>query len=151
MSMEKSKAPPAKGNGGAKSAAKSAQSAPAKAPQSAAAKASAPAPSPAPAPHVPPLFRKIDWLTFGITTFLVMLGYYLTLAPNLGLEDSGELAVGSYYAGIPHPPGYPVWTLYTWAWTLLPISNIAWRVALGSAAAGALACGLLGFVVSRGS
>jgi len=106
----------------------------------------------APAAHVPPLFRPIDWLTFGITALLVGIGYYLTLAPDLTLEDSGELAVASFYAGIPHPPGYPVWTIYTWLWaTLLPFSNIAWRVALGEGTAGALACGLLGFLVSRGS
>ncbi len=102
--------------------------------------------------HTPPLFRKIDWLTFGITTLLVWIGYYWTLAPNLTLEDSGELAVGSFYAGIPHPPGYPVWTLYTWLWAnFLPFNNIAWRVGLGEATAGAFACGLLGLLVSRGS
>ncbi len=105
-----------------------------------------------PPTRLPPLFRPIDWLTFGVTTLFVWIGYYLTLAPDLGLEDSGELAVGSFYAGIPHPPGYPVWTMYTWLWTvLLPFKNIAWRVALGEATAGALAAGLLGFLVSRGS
>ena len=109
-----------------------------------------PPPVPAPAP-VPPLFRKIDWITFAVTTALVWTGYYLTLAPDLTLEDSGELAVGSFYAGIPHPPGYPVWTIYTWLWTLLPFKNVAWRVALGEATGGAIASGLLGFLVSRGS
>jgi len=115
--------------------------------------AATPAPKPISAPpgNPPPLFRKIDWLTFAVTALFVWVGYYLTLAPDLTLEDSGELAVGSFYAGIPHPPGYPVWTIYTWLWSLLPISNVAWRVALGEATAGAVACGLLGFVVSRGS
>jgi tetratricopeptide (TPR) repeat protein len=115
-------------------------------------------PSPAKAPnpktqptHPPALFRKLDWITFGVTTLFVFVGYYLTLAPNLTLEDSGELAVGSYYAGVPHPPGYPVWTIYTWLFTLIPYSNIAWRVALSSAVAAALACGLLSLLVSRGS
>src|SRR6266404_3523796 len=65
-----------------------------------------------PPPRKTGLFRPLDWFTFGVTTFLVFLGYYLSLAPDLGLEDSGELAVGSFYAGVPHPPGYPVWTLY---------------------------------------
>jgi thioredoxin-like negative regulator of GroEL len=98
------------------------------------------------------LFRGTDWLTFLITFAVVWIGYYLTLAPELTLEDSGELATGSFYAGIPHPPGYPVWTIYTWLWTvLLPIKNIAWRVALGEATGGALAAGLLGLLVSRGS
>jgi thioredoxin-like negative regulator of GroEL len=81
----------------------------------------------------------------------VLIGYFLTMAPELTLEDSGELATGSFYAGIPHPPGYPVWTVYTWFWTLLPFKNIAWRVALGEAVGGALAAGLLALLVSRGS
>src|SRR6266542_945143 len=58
----------------------------------------------------PPLFRRIDWLTFGVTTLLVFIGYYLTLAPDLTLEDSADLAVGSYTAGVPNPRGYPVCT-----------------------------------------
>ena len=98
------------------------------------------------------LFRKTDWLTFLLAFAAVWLGYYLTLAPELTLEDSGELATGSFYAGIPHPPGYPLWTIYTWLWTVLvPFKNVAWRVALGEATSGALAAGLLALLVSRGS
>jgi thioredoxin-like negative regulator of GroEL len=124
------------------------------------AKPVAPAPAaPIPQPKIPvapvnppPLFRKIDWLAFAVTTLLVFIGYFLTLAPDLTLEDSGELATGSFYAGIPHPPGYPVWTIYTWFWTvILPYGSVAWRVAVGEALSGALACGLLAFIVSRGS
>jgi thioredoxin-like negative regulator of GroEL len=113
--------------------------------------AKAPAAPPAPPAHVPPLFRSIDWWTFGVTTLLIFLGYWWTLAPDLTLEDCGELATGSFYAGVPHPPGYPVWTIYSWLFTLLPISNIAYRVALSSAVAGALSCGLVALMVSRGS
>lgn len=98
-----------------------------------------------------PFFRSIDWLTFLVTFLCVWVGYCLTLAPEVTLEDSGELATGSFYAGIPHPPGYPVWTIYTWLWTvLIPIKNVAWRVALGEATGGAVAAGLLGMLVSRG-
>src|SRR5690349_15720581 len=102
--------------------------------------------------QTPPLFRRVDWISSAITTLLVLIGYYLTLAPDLTLEDSGELAVGSFYAGVPHPPGYPVWTIYSWLFTkLVPISNIAWRVGLSSAVAGAFACGLIALMTSRGS
>jgi thioredoxin-like negative regulator of GroEL len=101
---------------------------------------------------LPPLFRRIDWLCFLITFAAVWIGYYMTLAPELTLEDSGELATGSFYAGVPHPPGYPVWTIYTWLWTVLvPFKNICWRVSLGEATGGALAAGLLAMLVSRGS
>ncbi|MDB6015713.1 MAG: hypothetical protein JWR19_202 [Pedosphaera sp.] len=101
---------------------------------------------------LPPLFRKVDWLTFGITALLIFIGYFLTLAPDMTLEDSGELATGSFYAGVPHPPGYPVWTVFTWCFTrLVPVANVAYRVAIASAVSGALACGLLALLVSRGS
>lgn len=109
-------------------------------------------PTPPVAPVRPPLFRRIDWLCFGLTSLLIFIGYMITLAPNLTLEDSGELATGSYYAGVPHPPGYPVWTLYTWFFTqIIPFGNVAYRVGISSAFAGATACGLLGLLVSRGS
>jgi hypothetical protein len=86
--------------------------------------------SPTPPAHVPPLYRRIDWIAFWVTTLAVFVGYWWTLAPDLTLEDCGELATASMYAGVPHPPGYPVWTLYSRLFTLLPISNIAYRVAL---------------------
>ena len=107
--------------------------------------------APAPAP-VPPLFRKIDWLTFGLAFGVVWAVYLWTLAPELTLEDSGELCTGSFYAGIPHPPGYPFWAIYSWFWTfILPFGNVAWRVEVGESFAAALGCGMVGIMVSRGS
>ena len=100
---------------------------------------------------VPPLFRKIDWLVLIVTFGAVWATYLLTLAPELTLEDCGELCTASFYAGIPHPPGYPFWSLYSWLWTQVPIGNVAWRVELGESFAAAMACGLVGFMVSRGS
>src|SRR6516164_6315613 len=115
------------------------------------AKPTTPAKAPAPVP-VPPLFRKIDWLTLGITFVVVWAVYIWTLAPELTLEDSGELCTGSFYAGIPHPPGYPFWAIYSWFWTwILPFGNVAWRVEMGESFAAAMGCGLLGLMVSRGS
>src|SRR5271170_3912806 len=86
-----------------------------------AAKTAAPTPPP---PPTPPLFRRIDWWTMAIAFAIVWTVYFLTLAPQVTLEDSGELATASYWAGIPHPPGYPFWTIYTWLWTtLVPFGN----------------------------
>ena len=106
---------------------------------------------PPPAP-VAPLFRRIDWIVLGVV-FAVMWAIYLyTLAPELTLEDSGELCTGSYYAGIPHPPGYPFWAIYSWLWTaILPMGNVAWRVEVGESFAMAMGCGMLALMVSRGS
>lgn len=104
------------------------------------------------APSSDTLFRPMDWVTCILVTLFVLAGYLYTVAPDLTLEDSGELAVGSMYAGVPHPPGYPVWTVYSWLFTkLLPFSNIAWRVAVSSAVAAAASAGLTALLISRGS
>ncbi len=120
--------------------------------------AQTPAPAPATTPElkgVPArttaLFRPIDWLSLLLTTLFVFIGYFYTLAPDMTLQDSGELSVASMYAGVPHPPGYPVWTIYTWIFTkIIPFGNMAWRVGISSAFAGALTCGLIALMVSRG-
>ena len=101
---------------------------------------------------MPPLFRRLDWLTGVVAFAIVWVIYFICLAPQVTLEDSGELCTASYYGGIPHPPGYPFWTIYTWLWTVLvPFKNIAWRVALAEASTAAAACGVLALIVSRGS
>jgi len=113
--------------------------------------AESPAAPPPPA-KLRPLFRPIDWLALVICFAVVGVIYFLTLAPEVTLEDSGELTTGSYWAGIPHPPGYPFWAIYSWLWTqLVPFGNVAWRVELGEAAAAAMGCSLIAFMVSRGS
>jgi hypothetical protein len=97
-----------------------------------------------------PFFQRTDWLSFGLTAVVVLVIYLRTLAPEVTLEYSGALSTSAKYAGVAQPPGYPVWTLYSWFFvTLVPFSNIAWRVAVGSAVAAALACGLVALMVSR--
>src|SRR5215469_8730287 len=108
--------------------------------------------APTPPVKVPPLFRRIDWLALAVAFIGVWAVYLWTLAPELTLEDSGELCTGSFYAGIPHPPGYPFWSIYSWFWTaILPFGNVAWRVEVGESFAAAMGCGLLALMVSRGS
>jgi hypothetical protein len=69
-------------------------------------------------------FRAIDWLSFGIATLAAFVVYLATIAPEVNLEDGGSFVTGAAYAGVPDPPGYPLWTLYSWLWTkLLPCSN----------------------------
>jgi tetratricopeptide (TPR) repeat protein len=100
---------------------------------------------------VPPMFRPGDWLALIVAFFSVWAVYLWTLAPNLTLEDSGELCTGSFYAGIPHPPGYAFWAVYSWIWTVIvPFGNVAWRVEVGQSFASAMGCGLLALMVSRG-
>lgn len=60
--------------------------------------------------------------------------FILTLAPTVTAEDSGELIAAAWHFGIPHPPGYPLWTLLCGIFThLLPLGSVAWRANLFSA------------------
>lgn len=96
-------------------------------------------------------FDRADWYSFAVTTTLLLAVYLFTLAPEVTLDYSGFLSAGAIYGGVVHPPGYPLWTIYSWCFTkLLPFSTIAWRVAAGSAVASALACGIIALIVSRG-
>lgn len=73
-----------------------------------------PLPEPGQEGETGPFFRRVDKWAFWLA-FLVAFGFYFHgIAPTVTLEDSGELAVGSDYLGVPHPPGYPIWTLFTW-------------------------------------
>ena len=99
----------------------------------------------------PPFYEPSDWLSFGLTATAALIVYFTTLAPEVTLRFSGILAAGANYAGVPDVPGFPVWTIYAWLFArLLPFSNIAWRLAVSSAVAAALACGLVSLMVSHG-
>jgi Protein of unknown function (DUF2723) len=80
----------------------------------------------------------------GAFAFLVALAVYVaTRAPDLTFIDSGELAAAATLLGIPHPTGYPLYTLVGRTLTTLPgpLDPLA-RLTLFSAVAGALAAGL---------
>ena len=103
-----------------------------------------------------PFFHRADWIAFGLTFLIALTVYTLTLQPTVGLEDSGELIVASDYLGVPHPPGYPIWSLLTWGfqWVFHSVTyhghpNPAWAVNFFSAFAGAAACAVLALLVSR--
>jgi tetratricopeptide (TPR) repeat protein len=101
-------------------------------------------------------FRRTDWAAFGMVLAAALGVYTWTLAPTVSLEDSGELIVAAQYLGVPHPPGYPIWTLGSWffQWifsfmTFHGHPNPAWGVNFFSAVTGAGACALLALLVSR--
>ena len=73
-----------------------------------------------------------------IVTFVM---YVLTLAPNISFEDSGELVTAAYSLGVPHEPGYPLFTIIGKIFTLIiPFGSIAYRVNLASAFFTSVAC-----------
>ncbi|MBP5285289.1 MAG: DUF2723 domain-containing protein, partial [Kiritimatiellae bacterium] len=103
-------------------------------------------------------FTKVDWAAFWTATAATFAVYFFTLGPSVGLEDSGELATAGAHLGVPHPPGYPFWTLCSWffcklfSWvTYMGHPTPAWAISCWSAVAGALAAGCTAMLISRSS
>ncbi|HEX5769160.1 MAG TPA: DUF2723 domain-containing protein, partial [Burkholderiales bacterium] len=59
------------------------------------------------------------------------------------MEDDGLFILSSYFLGVEHPPGYPLYTLLGWLFTFLPFGSVAYRVHLLSGLFGALTCALV--------
>src|ERR1051326_4553295 len=94
-------------------------------------------------------FRRTDWIAALVATVVSLGVYVYTLAPCVTLEDSGEFITASVNWGVPHPPGYPLWSILTWLFTKLPFGNVAWRVNLFSAVCAAVPNGLVALLISR--
>jgi tetratricopeptide (TPR) repeat protein len=86
-----------------------------------------------------------------ILVFLVVLGVYLySVAPTASFWDCAELIAVSYIAGVPHPPGTPLFVMLGRIFTMLPIgSEIAFRVNLIPVLFGAFSCGLLYLIIVK--
>src|SRR5512139_2944897 len=85
--------------------------------------------------------RLVHGVTFAVAlaAFLV---YALTLSPTVAWvnqgEDSGDLLVAAATLGIPHPTGYPLFTLLGRVASLVPLGSLAFRINLVAALAGAI-------------
>ncbi|MGB0723494.1 MAG: protein O-mannosyl-transferase family [Gammaproteobacteria bacterium] len=80
-------------------------------------------------------------MAVALAVFLAVFALYLlTLPRTVVLEDDGLFILASYFAGVAHPPGYPLFTLLGHLATQLPVGSIAFRVHALSALFGALAC-----------
>jgi tetratricopeptide (TPR) repeat protein len=96
-------------------------------------------------------FKPEDWLA-ALATTLISGGFFLYfMAPEVTLQDSGELVTGAFTFGVPHPPGYPLWAFlgFVWSHLVVPFGNPAWRIGTLSAVTGALTVGLLTITMTR--
>ncbi len=106
--------------------------------------------------HNTTFFRRLDWSAFWTASIASFLVYFYTLAPTVTLEDGGELAVAADALGVPHPPGYPIWTMICWLFTRIFAfvqfrgqPNPSWSVGLASVVFGALATGATAMLICR--
>ncbi len=88
-------------------------------------------------------------ISFWAATIIPPLGIYLlTVGHTVTGEDSGELIAAAYSLGVPHPPGYPLWTMLAkLAILVVPCGEVAWRVHLLSASCATAAGALAGWAV----
>ena len=88
-----------------------------------------------------------------ITAVLALLVYGLTLAPDLTWAnqsgDGPELITAAMTLGVPHPPGYPTYTLLGYLFGQLPLGTVAFRFNLFSAVGMAVAAGFLSVIGYR--
>ena len=86
-----------------------------------------------------PMSAKLHrWVGVGI--FLLTLGVYLkTMAPSVSFWDCGEFIACSFTMSVPHPPGSPLYILLGRLFSLIPISEVAWRINAMSALSSAIA------------
>ena len=81
-----------------------------------------------------------------LSTFVAFL-FFLT--PNVNTGDAGDLITSSYYLGLAHPSGYPLYLLVAKTLTFLPFGNIAFKAALASALFNSLSLTLLYWLIFR--
>lgn len=96
-----------------------------------------------------PIYNKVDWWVAIVTALISGAVYFYTAQPNVGLLDSGEFITAAMHMGVPHPTGYPLWTIGAWLFQLvIPFGNAAWKVNLFSGFCGALAVGVTTLLAS---
>ena len=84
---------------------------------------------------------RADWLHASAVAVALFALYAATSSRTVALEDDGLFILSSYFLGIEHPPGYPIFTLIGHLFTYLPFGSVAYRVHLASAFFGALSAG----------
>jgi hypothetical protein len=89
-------------------------------------------------------------VTLATLVAIVTLAFFvITLRPDVGgTEDSPKFQFVGRVLGTSHSPGYPFYSMATWAFGWLPIGNLAYRINLFSAVCGALSCTII-FLTAR--
>jgi hypothetical protein len=102
-------------------------------------------------PASPERFRlaRADWLQAGLVAVVLFALYAATAPHTVLLEDDGMFILSSYFLGVEHPPGFPLYTLIGHLFSKLPFGSVAYRVHLASAFFGALTGSAVWLVARR--
>ena len=75
--------------------------------------------------------------------------YSATLHPDVQPADSGEFQIAAITLGIPHPPGYPLFTMLGWLFAQMPFGSPFARVSFLSVIASTATLVLVALAVER--
>ncbi|MEO0077966.1 MAG: DUF2723 domain-containing protein [candidate division WOR-3 bacterium] len=93
---------------------------------------------------------RLRLLLFCAVSLVVMLVYLYSVAPTAAFWDCGELIAVSYIAGVPHPPGTPLFVMLGRLFSLVPFGReIAFRVNMIPVLFGAVSCGIIYLLVVK--
>ena len=91
-----------------------------------------------------------DWLMLGALFVGLLVLYAVSTPRTVMLEDDGSFISSAWFAGVAHPPGYPLYILFGWLVShLLPFGSVAWRVHTLSGLMGALTCACIAWIIIR--
>jgi hypothetical protein len=94
--------------------------------------------------------KKLKLALMGLTFFISLVVYMMTVAPTVSFWDCGEFIATSYTLGVPHPPGSPLFLLIGRFFSMLPIgSDIAYRVNLMSPVVSAFSVMFLFLIIAQ--
>jgi len=92
-------------------------------------------------------FDRKDWIVASLAWAVSQVVYFLTTQPNVGLLDSGEFLTAAVHVGVPHPTGYPLWTIGAHIFKLFPFGNGAWEINLFSGCCSSLSVGIVALIL----
>ena len=93
--------------------------------------------------------RRLDLAVGGLVFVASLILYAVTLRGDVQAADAGELQIAAWTLSIPHPPGYPLYTLLAWLASHLPVGTSPYfRISLLSALTSALGAGLLASLIA---
>jgi len=95
-------------------------------------------------------WNRDDAIAIGVLFAFTLTLYRATVCPVLYAGDSGELITAAATLGVPHPPGYPVYTYLGYLWLkVMPFENVAFSMNMLSAACGATSVVLIYSLLRR--
>jgi dolichyl-phosphate-mannose-protein mannosyltransferase len=89
------------------------------------------------------------WIAAALVVGAAALLYFLTAARDIVVGDTPELITAAAILGVPHPPGYPLFTMLGHFFSLIPFGPIPFRVNLVAVICDALTVGIIFFTALR--